>query len=303
MMMMTPDRIKPAVPKLFAGCAAMLILLVLSAFPAQAFMPNCNQLLYMMEKAMGHGSMGLLVQQTKVIPDLKDSDTYQDIDQYSFMEKLTMFPPGNVRTDILSGPNSGYSIESDLKYIKVANDIIISESKSLEDHYTDILLCQSQKNLKTMLTLTGMNTAMVGYDRCSGKICYVIGNPDRQLMSSALWIDHETFLPIRYRLCLNNQIIDFSYENWEKTSRIWYPMHITMHMDERIITIIEADHVSPIKKTDQPNSSLFDIKGIMQTLPKNINTSSPDASILQPKRTDPIKELDKDIENFGKMYE
>ncbi len=260
-MMKTQIRKKLTSQKYLAGWVSILILLFLLLVPSiQAFMPNCDQLLHMMEKAMGQTSSGFFIQQTKIIPELDGSSANQNSSQYSFMEKLTISCPGNLRADILSESNSGYSVESNLQYIKVLNDIIISKSKSIEDHYTDILLCQSEGNLKAMLTLLGMDTARVGYDRCRGKICYAAGNPDPKNPSTTLWIDHETFLPVRYRLCLNNQTIDFFYENWEKTSKIWYPMHITMYMDDKVITTIEVKHVKRIKETNQPDSSLFDIQ-------------------------------------------
>ncbi len=80
-------------------------------------------------------------------------------------------------------------------------------------------------------------------------------------------------------------------------------MQITMIMDNRMITTIQADHV---QLSESHVHALFDIDAIMEQYPKNNPASSPGSSIQEiqePGREDKIRELDNNINDFRKMYE
>ncbi len=294
------------------GMAAMI-------FPnvSQAFVPTAPQLLYMMIRAMGQPA-GLIVHHTRYIPAYLPSSGHAsgNPEQYSLVEKLTFAYPDRLRTEIISGPNTGFTVESGQYFVKILNQVIISGAKSLEDHYTDILLFRDPERLESFLKLSGVNTDKVEYQRYQEHICYRIGGLPESLESEpseqdentcAVWIDHETFLPVRF--CLRqpgkpkDQSIDFLYQDWQKTGKMCYPMQITMIMDNRIITTIQADHT----ELSEPNAhKLFDIDYIMKQYPKKIHPNSPGSpiqEIQEPGREDKIKELDNHINDFKKMYE
>ncbi len=311
--MMIPSHIRPAVLGCLAGITAMILPNV-----SQAFIPTSPQLLYMMIRAIGHTSLeepsGFVVRHTRLIPSDLSFSNHENTkpDPYSVVERLTFVYPNQLRAEIESGPNTGFTVESGRNFVKIINQIIISDTKSLEDHYTDILLLRNPEHLESFLHFSGIDTSRVQYDRYQEQICYRIGGPPEQLQSeqseqdghaSGIWIDHETFLPVCFRLVQENSSIDFVYQDWQQVEKIWYPMHITMIMDNRIITRIQADHAEWSKPDVH---ALFDIDHIVDQVPKKRHGSSPGSSIhkiQEPARADRIKELDKDINDFKKMYE
>ncbi len=303
--MMIPSHIRSAVLGCLVGITAMVLPNV-----SQAFIPTSPQLLYMMIRAIGHTSLeepsGFVVRHTRFIPSYLPSSGHEHTNsgQYSVVEKLTFVYPNRLRAEIESGPNTGFTVESGQDFVKIINQVIISDTKSLEDHYTDIFLFRNPERLESFLHFSGIDTSRVGYDRYQEQICYRIGTPARQSgqddNASGIWIDHETFLPAGLRLHQEGTSIDFVYKDWQKTGKTWYPMEITMIMDNRIITRIRADHT----ELSEPDvHAFFDIDLIMDQFPKKQHVRSSGSSIQEPGREDKIKELDKDINDFKKMYE
>jgi hypothetical protein len=194
---------------------------------------------------------------------------YQNFEKpyFEFQEKLIYSYPGHLRINTLSQPLANFSVESDSKFIKISDGVITSLHKSLTDLYSDILLYRDNEHCLSQLDLWGIDTTKITFQRYDDKICYVIGKPQKKDYDfPGLWIEKETFLPIKYVVKKDNQKIKFLYKNWQKVSRTFYPMQIHIFLNDRLYAFIKVESFI-IKSTFLPH--LFDIDGFLNSYPIN----------------------------------
>ncbi len=263
---------------------------VLHPVAGRAFVPQTPHLLYLVEQKIKQPS-GLQAVQSKTIVD-KESAWQRDI---SIKEKLAYLFPNRLRTEILSDTGTSFSVESGTGFIRVRNGTTISRKKSAIDLYTDILLYREHESLEQQLALSGIDTKTVTLQRYKGAICYVIGRPgEKDQPFSGLWIDKNTFFPVKYAVAQNGWMVECDYANWQKTSRTWYPMQVDIYLDSRLFAVIKVDDIA-LKAGF--SSALFDVAHIERLYPeekKEFNFQD------EPEKTD---DLDKRIEEFKKLYE
>lgn len=254
-----------------------------------AFVPETPHLLYMvMEKI--RRPVGIEVYQTKKIMNYKSIET----GGVELDEKLSYVFPNQFRSQILSPDFSGFSVESNLEFIKVMDGKTVSRKKSNIDRYADILLYRDYQELMYMLNRDGVNITNVSFQRYKDTICYVIGRqPEIGKKHAGLWIEKDTFFPLKYIIHNNDLIVAFYYDEWQQVSKTWYPMRISIFMDDRMFAVIQAKQFN-LKKIEL--NTQFDIPYIAKRYPENITQQS-DAG------QDQVDELDRQIGNFKKLHE
>ncbi|MBU1343869.1 MAG: hypothetical protein KKE44_17220 [Proteobacteria bacterium] len=269
--------------------AVSILFFTLLSGMGEAFVPTTPHLLHLVMEKIKQ-PVGIEAYQTKKIINYKDTEK----GVVELEEKLSFLYPNRFRSQIISDTTTGFSVESEFRFIKVMGAVTVSQEKAPVDLYTDILLYRDSELLLDQLTLAGVDTTVVSFQRYNDTICYVIGRSlEKGKPFAGLWIEKDTFLPIKYVVEKNGWVIEFFYKNWQQISKTWYPMQGNIFLDKQLFAIID---VNTIDLTSNFSLSLFDIAYIEQLYPK----SNPDTL---DENTKQVNELDKRIDDFKKLYE
>lgn len=269
--------------------AFFILFLILLSNRGEAFVPQSPHLLHLVIEKIKQ-PVGIEAYQTKKILNYEDAGKGFD----EFEEKLYFLYPNRFRSEIISKTLSSFSVESDFRFVRVMDGVIVSQDKPLVDLYTDILLYRDHESLANQLVLAGIDTTKVSFQRYNDTICYVIGRPlEKGKPFAGLWIEKESFLPIKYIVEKNGWMVEFFYGNWQKVSKTWYPMQVSIFLDNQLFAMVNVRSFD-LKSGFLP--SLFDIQHIKQLYPKN------DPGPFD-ENTKQVEELDKRMEEFKKLYE
>ncbi|MFH2058350.1 MAG: hypothetical protein ABIJ59_05575 [Pseudomonadota bacterium] len=267
-----------------------ILFLTLQPATGRAFVPQTPHLLQLVVQKIKHPA-GIQTFQKKTIVDRKSPEEKGIL----FQEELIYKYPDQLRSEAKSETMTSLSVESEYKFIKVINGEIVSRDKSPIDLYTDILLYRNHESLLGQMVLAGIDVTKVGFKRYKDTICYVIGQPGEKGQPFAgLWIEKDTFFPVKYAVKKNDWIVEYLYLNWQKISRTWYPMQIDILLDNQLFATIEVNNIA-LESDFSP--SIFDISHIEQLYPEK---QGPHDFNQGSKKHD---ELDKRIEEFKKLYE
>ncbi len=280
---------------------AVICLLVSSPW-AEAFVPQTPHLLHLMVQKIKIPG-GLVVHQTRKI-NQGTTETVEGI----LGETLTFAFPGNLRSDIFSEAGGRFYAISDKGFVRVSDGVVASLEKSGGEFYTDPLLYRDYEALTRQLNLVGVNTDKVTFQRLDGQVCYFIGQPpldqDRdqnleqgkaQIQTPGLWIEKDSFFPVRYQVKQNDWVVDIRYKRWERVSRTWYPMETSIFIDGDLFVEIQVSRVE-LKSGFSP--ALFDVDRILRQYPSG--GAGQDTMDTHNSRKET---LDKEIEDFGKLYD
>ncbi len=243
-----------------------IILPLLFSGTGHAFVPEAPHLLYLVINKIKK-PVGIEVWQTQKLLNYQDSERAY----FEFEEKLIYSYPNQLRSQIISESMANFSVESDFEFIKVAEGVITSHDKSLIDLYSDILLYRDRETLLNQLALSGIDTTKVSFQRYNNTICYVIGTPPEQTRENnrefpGLWIEKDTFLPLRYLVEKNGKRVEFFYKNWQKVSKTFYPTQVHIFLDNSLVSMINVNNFD-LKSGFLP--VLFDIGNIVNLYPED----------------------------------
>jgi hypothetical protein len=164
------------------------------------------------------------------------------------------------------------------------------------DRYKDLLLYHSRVMLANHLVLEGIDISISSLGRFEDKIVFVVGAEYPDETESQVWIDKDTFRPVRMILKgmsthPETTAFEFRYRNWQEFDGVSYPMSIEFLQDEQLVRRIRVESV-----TVDPSFSkdIFDI----QALQSRFTPREPDE-----KTTEALDEVKKTIEEFKRRFE
>ncbi len=264
--------------------------LTLLCTAGEAFVPKAPHLLYLVIDKIRQ-PVGIEAFQTKKIINYTDTLTpYAELE-----ERLLYAYPGRLRAELLSGPVKGFSVESQLQFVKVSDGVVISTQKSSLDRYSDILLYRDYESLLTQLDQAGVDTQQVGLHRYRDTICYVIGKPFENTEPFAgLWIEKDSFFPLKYVIKKDGWTVEFLYDKWQRVSRTWYPMQTSIFLDDKLHAMIDVRHFVLKSMGDD---TAFDIGYIQKAYPKREQVNEIQENSRQ------VDELEKSVKDFGELFE
>ena len=209
-------------------------------------------------------------------------------------ETLTYSFPTSLRSDIMTDTGLRFYALSESGFVKVDGGMVSAMEKPAVDYYTDPLLHRDYEIMAQALVLAGVNTEKVTFQRLDGQICYFIGQPPvDQAQMPGLWIDKESFFPVRYLIRKKKRVVDIRYGNWQRVSRTWYPMETRILVDGDLFVDIVVNRFE-LKSGFSP--ALFDVDKILSQYP--VQGGAPDHG-----NENRIENLDGDIEDFSKLYD
>ncbi|MBU0465174.1 MAG: hypothetical protein KKE12_16485 [Proteobacteria bacterium] len=274
--------------KIFFSIFFMLFFILMPGM-GEAFVPQAPHLLHLVVEKIKQ-PVGIEAFQIKKIFNYQDTQkTYVEL-----KEKLIYVYPNRLRAEIISDTITSFSVESDFRFVKVKDGVIVSHDKPLVDLYTDILFYRDYESLLNQIRAAGIDTDKVTFKRYNDTICYVIG---RSLAKgkpfAGLWIEKDTVFPIRYVVEKNGMVVEFLYHNWQRFSKTWYPMQVSIFLDNQLFAMVD---MKSLDLKSGFSASLFDIEHIDRLYPRN-DPGSLDENSKQ------VDELGKRLEDFKKLYE
>ncbi len=228
-------------------------------------------------------------------------DVVYDPDIEGGMEELngTLYYmyPDRFRSEV-SGPElDKIQVLNEEGALVVIDGKILGETESLFDHFKDLLLYSRIDLLVDKIFQLGINVDIVSLGRFRDKIVYVIGAkyPDESV--SQVWIDKDTFRPVRFILRGGEgtpiREIEYSeYKELDKTKV--YPGRISFYEDGDLVRmyVLERFEINP-----EISDQMFDV-GYLKGIYAPADTTDP--STLPGSELDEVR---KSLEEFKKIFE
>lgn len=270
-------------------CLAMLLCCYT---PANCYVLQGPHLLDLMIKKYG-GAKRLLVSQNLIF-----YDNTKQIGAVKINETLSYVFPEEFRSDILSENTQKIHVVSKGRALTIIDGKIADDFQSVFDIYKDLILYRSRILLQKRLDMLGVDGSISSLGRFRGKIAYIVGAQYPDESAPQIWIDKDTFRPIRWIISKKTRhggqdTTEFRYVEWKRFGKNWYPIRIEIYQNDILLREIVVDHV---EINPSFSEDLFDIKKLQLTYME--------AGPGKKEQDDPeeLSEIQKTIEEFKKIY-
>jgi hypothetical protein len=235
--------------------------------------------------AAGAGkAVGLAVFQQLIIYDDNLPDGSSEMEEH-----LEYFFPDDFRSEIKSETVHRIHVASGGETITIVDESFIDDNVSPFDYYKDLMLFRTRKLLGQRLSQLGVNMEVSSVGRFQDHIAFIVGAHYPDETTSQVWIDRETFRPLRW-LIPADDFLEIRYHQWAKTGKIWYPMYIEFYEAGILKREIRVDR---LRLDPEFQEKQFDL-GYLKSLYVRDTDSVPD---------DEMSEIQKTIDEFRKLYE
>lgn len=260
--------------------------------PANCYVLQGPHLLDLMIKKYGNAKK-LLVSQNLIF-----YDNTKQMGAVKINETLSYVFPEEFRSDILSENTKKIHVVSKDQTLTIIDGKITDDFQSVFDIYKDLILYRSRTLLQKKLGMLGVDGSISSLGRFHGKIAYIIGAqyPDESVPQ--VWIDKDTFTPIRWIISKKTEngsqdTTEFRYVEWKMFANNWYPMHIEIYQNNTLLREIVVDNIDI---TPSFSEDFFNIK--------KLQSAYIEAGQTGQKQSDPeeLSEIQKTIEEFKKIY-
>ena len=214
-------------------------------------------------------------------------------------ETLRYIFPETFRSDSISENSERIHVKSKGDTMTVIDGKIAITAETMFDIYKDILLYRSRELLRARLSALGVDMSVVAFGRFQDKIAFVIGAEKTDDPVSQVWIDKDSFLPIRWLMKAHGSDakkmgMEIRYSEWRQIDNAWYPMQIGFYQDEKPIREIR---VEALRMNLSFPRDLFDI----ERLKAKYMLAAPE--VKDGSVSGEISEIEKSINEFRKKFE
>lgn len=203
------------------------------------------------------------------------------------------------RSDARSSDSERIFIFSDGKTLTLIDGNSVPGATNRFDLYKDLLFYHSREELVERLFQLGVDVSISSLGRFEGEIAFVIGAeyPDESV--SQVWIDQDTFLPLRWIIkgvdpAGESDTLEIRYLIWWKIGKIRYPSRIEFYQDGNLVRVNQAIN---FEENATFSEELFDIDYLKTVFPR-----SPAQPIVPGEPEEP-SEVEKTIEEFRRIFE
>jgi outer membrane lipoprotein-sorting protein len=269
------------------------IIFVFFYTPANAYVIPGPHLLELMIKKLGSGK-SLLISQKLSLYDVSPGETIIEL-----RETLKYNFPEQFRSDIQSENTKRIYVFSLGTALTVIDNKIISNTETRFDCYKDVFLYRSRMLLHDRLSSLGVDVSVSSLGRFQDKVVYVIGAEYPDETVPQIWLDKNTFQPVRWIIIdkdnkSKRDVLEIRYEDWKRTNKTWYPIHIEFYHNNVLVREIYADK---IKVNPSFSEELFDIEHL-KSVYLNLSSAEKDEDDSQG-----LSDIQKTIKEFKKLYE
>jgi outer membrane lipoprotein-sorting protein len=214
-------------------------------------------------------------------------------------ETLRYIVPEAFRSDSTSENSERIHVISKGEAMTVIDGKIAVTAETMFDIYKDILLYRSRELLGARLSALGVDLSVVAFGRFQDKIAFVIGAEKPDDPVSQVWVDKDSFLPVRWLMKADGSDaqkmdMEIRYSEWRKIDNAWYPMQIAFYQDEKPVREIKAEE---LRMNLTFPKDLFDIERL-KTKYVPVVPEVKDGSV-----SGEINEIEKSINEFRKKFE
>lgn len=292
--------------------------------PAFGYVLFGEHLLDRMSRRLGNGTKGFMVKaviaaQNRPCDAIMDAGVPETPD--TLLQGTAWYgAAGAFRMEIRSGDTDNIYVDHTSGALTIIDGAIRSTKENELLRYKAPLLSQDRDQLISRLTRLGIDTATSSLGRLGDTVAYVVGAsyPDESV--SQLWLDKESFLPVRLLLVSPRSTrpglrpivsqhtaakpppatIDIRYRNWAEQDGIRYPMRIEVNENSRVLQVICVTRVE--RKNSFPDN-FFDITTLKAEYP--MAEGFGDTGTARPPEIsdDDMDNVQQTIEDFKKLYQ
>lgn len=269
----------------------LILVAIFWSLPAGAYVLPGLHLLDLMARQMGR-ARALEVTQRLVLVSNQES-----VPSLPLQETLRYRYPNAIRLESRSENVHRIHLVVDDRAVTILDNRRMPVEHSLWDRYSDILVYRSPDLLKEQLARHGLDVMVSSLGRFQGEPCFVLGAQYPDTSVPQIWIEKETFLPIRWLIPEissdgSRNLVEFRYLDWQKQGNVWYPMTVQFIAGETRVREIFVEHLSVNPVLDD---ALFDMD--------HFNHMYPAAGVLDPAATiteEEPSDIQKAIDDFKK---
>lgn len=268
-------------------------LLVFSAFPAGAYILRGEHIIDLMVRQMGRPDTLLVSQRVSYYNDLFEGGVVEA------QETVRFVFPSMFRSDSISehAERIRLVVRGDGLTI-VDGRVAVNDALPFES-YKDILLYRSRSLLSRRLSRLGVDTGASSLERFEDRIALVLGTESPDATVSQVWVDKETFKPIRWLLPGQDDegrplIREVRYLDWRQVNSIWYPMHMQFLQDGILLREIQVERMEVNLRFPE---ELFDAARL------KAEHASPAEEAGDEAVSEELNEVQESIDEFRKKYE
>lgn len=270
-----------------------LLMLLCWSRPVFSYVLPAEQILSFMMKGSGAAHSFQIFQKAVVYhPDpAAGMQEYDEVLYYLHRDRF--------RCEVSAPGGEQFSVASPGGALVVMDGAIVSEARPPFDYFKDVLLYLKKDEIVRRLASSGVDLGIVSFGRFKGRIAYVVGAryPDESVPQ--IWIEKETFRPLRYvvtgRGVMGGGVEEVEYADYTTLDdKRWYPGRILFFRNGRLakMYVLKSGRVNP----DLPDE-WFDI-AYLKTLYKPV--AATDAA---PPATSEADEVEKTIRDFSRTFE
>lgn len=180
-------------------------------------------------------------------------------------EKVSYLFPDRFRSEIDAEKAKKTHISAFDRAIVLLDGKIISKTEGGFDHYKDLLLFRNRIMLQDRLSSLGVDLGVTSLKRYPGGIVFVIGAGQHdEKIKPQLWVDKETFLPVRWLLSVrgdngDRDELDVWFRDWKKVKKSYTPYHIEFYKNGNLVREIR---VRKIVINPVISENIFDIEAV-----------------------------------------
>ena len=121
-----------------------------------------------------------------------------------------------------------------------------------DDHpfaaYKDILMYRSRSLLSRRLSYLGVDIQSSSFERFQDRIMLVLGTETPDETVSQVWVDKETFKPVRWLMpgqadAGSRVVREVRYLDWRQVNSVWYPMLMEFYADGVLLREIRVERM------------------------------------------------------------
>ncbi len=185
-------------------------------------------------------------------------------------ETLNYRFPEHFRADTRGDDYQRTSIRTSGDRLVVVNGQIQSGPPERFEDYPAIVLNPTREAMTAYLLSVGVDLALTSLGRFEDDYCFVIGAAYPDQSAAQLWIQKDTFRPLRLMLppsALNPEegALEIRFLDWGQIEGAAYPMRIQVYRRHQLSREMRVENL----RVDPPQDpALFDTAGLRATLPQ-----------------------------------
>jgi hypothetical protein len=221
-----------------------LMLLLVWAAPGQAYVLMGEHVLDLMVKALGQADTLEVAQTVTIRADETGATAAAPLP-----ETVRIRFPHDFRADAFGDAYRRQTVFSGTMALLAVNGELQGTPPRYA-RYHDLLTLKTRQGVVDFLRMAGVDVTVSSLGRLDDTYCYVIGARFPDEAPAQLWVDKNTFYPLRLLLPPRTGQtaagpLEIRYRNWNLADGLAYPMHITLFENHQMMQEIRVDRLKP----------------------------------------------------------